>query len=56
MVKRICTGCGAERYSAHTGPWICDVCGAELTSEHDVIMTQVNMTLSPRGKGEEDEG
>lgn len=36
MVKRICPSCGVKRYSAYTGTWICEVCRAVITREHDV--------------------
>ena len=36
MVRRICPVCSSERYSADTGTWICEVCRAVITREHDV--------------------
>ena len=39
MVRRVCPGCGAERYRADTfATWICDVCGAEIPVPEPMLL------------------
>jgi len=35
MIKRTCPKCHLTRFSADTGPWICEDCGTVITSQED---------------------
>lgn len=35
MICRKCPGCGIVRFSANTLDWICEMCKAVVTDEHD---------------------